>query len=97
VLEHGDKKSLDTPGGEELMKRLGGTGGLPFYAFQDGQGATIINSNAPGKDGKPGENIGHPDKPEEVDWFMAMLAKAAPAMTAEERGTIEDRLRHQKK
>jgi len=84
------------------MKRLDGPGGLPFFAFLDEHGATIVNSNAPaklqaGKGGFKGGNIGHPNAPEEVDWFMVMLSKAAPAMTAEERGTIEDWLRHQKK
>jgi hypothetical protein len=80
-----------------LVKRLGGPGGLPFHAFLDGQGALIVNSLAPGKNGKPGSNIGHPDKPEEVDWFMAMVAKAAPAMTKEESGVLDNYLRHQNK
>lgn len=102
VQEHDDKKPLENPGGEEFMKRLGGGGGLPFIAFLDDRGAMLANSNAPakleaGKGGYKGGNIGHPDAPEEVDWFMEMLSKGAAGMTPEERGTIENRLRHQKK
>lgn len=97
MQEHDDKKSLNTPGGDELCKRLGGPSGLPFSAFVDSQGALIVNSLAIKKDGKQGGNIGHPDSPEEVDWFMTMLAKAAPSMTQEESAVIENALRHQKK
>ncbi len=35
--------------------------------------------------------------PEEVDWFMTMLAKAAPGLTPEESGTVEKYLRSQKR
>ncbi len=47
--------------------------------------------------GHTGNNIGHPYEPHEVDWFMTMLSKAAPNMTAGERSTIEKYLRTQKK
>lgn len=57
----------------------------------------IVNSNRPDKDGKAGGNIGHPFQPHEIDWFMAMLSKAAPEMTANERATIKRWLRAQKK
>ena len=92
VQEHDQKKELNTPGGEALMKTLGGTGGLPFFAFQNSDGSVIVTSNAP-----KGGNIGHPSAPEEVDWFMEMLQKAVPQMTSQERGTLENWLRHQKK
>ena len=95
VQEHDDKKALNTPGGEELLKRLGGDSGVPFLVFLDPQGQMIVNSIAPAKDGKKGGNIGHPVAPWEIDYFMTMLARAAPRMTAEERGTIEKKLRSQ--
>ncbi len=39
VLEVGDKKSLDTPGADEMMKRWGGaSAGLPFVVFLDSKG-----------------------------------------------------------
>lgn len=96
-MENGDQKSLNTPGGDELLAKLGGSGGVPFFAFVDRQGGMIANSIRPkDPDGKHGGNIGHPIEPWEIDYFMTMLAKAAPAMTAEERATIEKKLRTQK-
>ena len=97
VQEHGDKQGANTPGGNELYKRLGGSDGIPFFAFLDPQGGTIVNSIRPkDPDGKHGGNIGHPVQPYEIDYFMTMLAKAAPHMTPEERSTIEKKLRSQK-
>jgi hypothetical protein len=97
VQESAGKKALETPGGDEFLKALGGPAGLPYFAFLDLKGALIVNSMRPGDVGKPGENIGHPDRPEEVDWFMAMVRKAAPRMTREEAGTLEKWLRNQKR
>jgi hypothetical protein len=98
VQEHGDKAVLNTPGGPELETALGSKGsGLPFFAFLDASGKLIVNSNRPVK-GKPaGVNIGHPMEPEEVDWFMAMLKQAVPALTPDEARVIENYLRSQKK
>ena len=96
VKENGDKQGLNTQGGDELLTKLGGSDGIPFFAFLDGQGRMIVNSLRPrDPDGKHGGDIGHPVEPWEIDYFMTMLAKAAPQMTAEERGTIETKLRSQ--
>jgi thiol-disulfide isomerase/thioredoxin len=94
VLEHGDKEYLDNPGGAEWMAKLGGKGSsIPFFAFLDSRGEAIVNSIRPG-DGKSGaENIGYPNEPHEIDWFMTMLGKAAPQMPAAEAATIEQWLR----
>jgi len=97
VQEEGDKKSLDTPGGDELLARVGGPSGLPFFAFLDPQGAPIVNSIRPGQGGKPGANIGHPVEPYEVDWFLTMLPKAVPGITPQEIAPLETWLRAQKK
>jgi thioredoxin-related protein len=108
VQEPVGSKDLNTPGGDELLAALGGARqGMPFFAFlggqaapffasMDGPGAMIVNSIDPGGDGKKGGNIGHPAEPHEVDWFLVMLGKAAPGMTAGERGVIEKYLRTQK-
>ena len=98
IQEHEESKALNTPGGDELVATLGGPKdpGLPFFAFVDSQGAPIVNSIGPDKAGNL-SNIGHPAQPEEVDWFMAMLKKAVPAMTPEEAATFEKYLRDQKK
>ncbi|HET7840069.1 MAG TPA: thioredoxin family protein [Terriglobia bacterium] len=97
VQERGDKKSLDTPGGDELMAAMGGgdAGGLPFFAFVDSNGKLIVNSLRPA--GGKSENIGHPVAPEEVDWFMTMLAKAVPGLTKPESRAVERYLRNQKR
>lgn len=97
VQEHGDKAALDNPGGAELMAKLGGKdAGLPFFAFLDPAGNMIVNSMrlVPGK--KP-SNIGYPSAPEEIDWFMAMLAQAVPGMPAAESTTLEQWLRQHAK
>lgn len=93
MQEHDKQKALNTPGGDELFKRLGGPAGLPYFAFLDRDGNVLANSFEV-RDGKKSGNIGYPNQPKEVDWFMTMLAKSAPAMTADERGTIESWLRH---
>ncbi|HTP32553.1 MAG TPA: hypothetical protein VMJ75_10295 [Candidatus Acidoferrales bacterium] len=97
VEERGQKAPLNNPGGSELLKRLGGDSGVPFFAFLASDGSLIVNSIAPPRNGKKGGNIGHPYEPHEVDWFMVMLGKAAPAMTPDERVVIEKYLRAQKK
>ena len=97
VQESAGKKALETPGGDDLLKSVGGPSGLPFIVFLDEKGALIVNSMRPAGGGKAAENIGHPYQPEEVDWFMTMLGKAAPRMMHEEAGTLEKRLRNQGK
>jgi hypothetical protein len=97
VQEHDAKKDLNNPGAEQLMKRVGGDGGLPYFAFLSPTGDVLANSTEPGKDGKKGGNIGHPFQPHEVDWFLVMLHKAAPSITPEEVAPLETYLRAQKK
>lgn len=98
VQESREKASLNNAGGEEVMEKVGGkNAGLPFIAFLDSKGELIVNGRKPSP-GKPaGANIGHPFEPQEIEWFMTMLEKAAPAMSATERKTIEDWLKAQKK
>jgi hypothetical protein len=92
VQERGDKQALNNPGGDALLKRVGGDGGLPYFAFLNSGGELIVNSTEPGKG-----NIGHPSEPHEVDWFLAMLRKAATGISADEVAPLEKYLRAQKK
>jgi thioredoxin-related protein len=95
VEEHGDKAVLDNPGAQELMSKLGGAGGLPFFAFLDSEGKLIVSSNRPAN-GKSGDtNIGFPGDPGEVAWFRAMLNKAVSSLTPEEARLIEDQIHKQ--
>ena len=56
------------------------------------KGELIVNSRRDGQG-----NIGHPFQAEEVAWFMKMLQKSAPKMTAEEARGIEAWLKNQKR
>ena len=98
MQERKEKQDQENQGGPAVMKRVGGEKeGLPFLAFLSPSGDMIANSIRP-PDGKDkGGNIGHPFEPKEVDWFLDMVHKAAPSITAEESKTLEDYLRAQKK
>lgn len=90
VQEHDKNKALENPGADELLNKLGGTSGLPYSAFLNAEGALIVNSN------RDGQNIGFPAQPEEIDWFIQMLKKAAPAMEEKDLKTLESPLRTSK-
>lgn len=94
TMESGDKKALENPGADKVLADLGGAQeGIPYTVFMDADGKVLADSRV---DGKAGANIGHPVKPEEVDWFMAMLKKGAPKMTPTEAETIKKALLAQK-
>ena len=98
VQESDTRKNLENPGGENVLGKLGGkNSGLPFFAFTDAKGDLIVNSKRPSGGNIEGSNIGHPFAPEEVEFFMTMLKKAAPKMETSERKTIEAWLQRQKK
>lgn len=86
----GDTRHTNIPGGQKLQASLGGKdAGYPFIVMLDPSGQPIVDSIAPGDQGHPG-NIGYPAAPYEVDWFMEMLKKAAPSLTAQETETVRD-------
>ena len=87
VGEHpSDTKHADSPGGEDLLASLGGKNtGYPYIVMVTPAGKPIVNSL---RGGKPDGNVGYPALPVEVDWFMDMLQKAAPSLTAQDRTTI---------
>ena len=98
VLEGEARKNLENPGGDKVLANLGGNNaGLPFFAFADAQGGLIVNARRTSAGNVDGTNIGHPFAPEEIEWFMTMLKKAASKMDPPERKTIEDWLKNQKK
>lgn len=78
-----DPKHADTPGGDWLRAELGAKGepGFPFIVMTDPNGKPIVNSYV---DDKPDENVGYPVLPQEVDWYMEMLKRAAPTLTPAE-------------
>jgi thioredoxin-related protein len=86
VLESGNHiQTLENPGGKKILTDLGGEkSGLPFYAFIDGKGKKIADSNVLPKD----QNIGYPASPDEIAAFQKLLTKTAPRMSVGQRATI---------
>jgi thiol-disulfide isomerase/thioredoxin len=91
VQENEKNKAMENTGADALLKRFGGPAGLPYSAFLDANGGLIVNSK------RDGQNIGYPGEPVEIDWFMQMIRKAAPKISAEDVKTIESALRHSTK
>jgi thiol-disulfide isomerase/thioredoxin len=89
----------DTPGADSLVFKYGGLspGGtidLPFVAVLDARAKLIANSNQPGKARNPsGPTGGFPTQPNEINYFLSMLQKSAPAMTPDEMAKIQDALK----
>ncbi|NIF04370.1 DUF255 domain-containing protein [Chryseobacterium sp. Tr-659] len=84
VQERGDKKSLENPGGQELMNKYKGeNAGLPFWLVLNPKGEVLADSF----DDK-GQNLGSPATPEEVTAFIAKLGKSSK-LNKEEAQTIE--------
>jgi thioredoxin-related protein len=92
--ELGRNPKLNNPKSDVLVRQFGNAdvGGLPFIVFLDPESGLIVNSNRPVK-GKKDENIGYPVAPEEIDWFMVMIKKAAPALTEGDAAIVEAWLR----
>jgi thiol:disulfide interchange protein len=86
VQESGEFMPDENPGGADMMKAWGGTGGIPYYVFLDGKG--IVLSDANGLAG--GANIGYPANPAEVKAFDVVLTKGVPKMPADVRAKIID-------
>jgi thiol-disulfide isomerase/thioredoxin len=78
-----DTKHADTPGGVQLRTALGGVGepGFPFLVIADAGGRPIVNSY---RNGNTNSNVGYPAVPSEIDWYVEMLKRAAPALTPED-------------
>lgn len=89
VQERGSKKSLNTPGAQELYRQWARHDdvGLPFYAFLGGTG-TVLASSVIGPDGKVDENLGYPGDAPELERFLGLLRKAAPGITPDELSAI---------
>ena len=83
-----DTRHANIPGGPEIQAALGGkTAGYPYIVMVDPTGKPITDSQRPATVAHPG-NIGYPDAPWEIDWFMQMLKKAAPLLSSQETATV---------
>lgn len=84
VQETGAKKILENPGGAEMMKGWGGTGGIPFCVFLDPAGTVLSDSNNMPNKG----NIGYPANAKEIAAFDDVMARGVPKMPADVRAKI---------
>ncbi|WP_313580698.1 thioredoxin family protein [Chishuiella sp.] len=72
VQERGEKKNLETPGGDILNEKLGGKDqGLPFWVILDAKGKVLEDSRV------NGENLGGPSSADEVASLITKLEKTS--------------------
>jgi len=88
---------FNTPGAEKVYAQLMGdaaaeVSSLPNILMLSGKGELLASDLRPTEKNKSGEHIGYPVEPEEIDWFMVMMHKSAPGLTAEEAGAIKSYL-----
>lgn len=93
--EHVVDVKIDTDrmiGGGAMLVEMRGSqrGGIPWFAFLDGDGEIVAHSS------QTGENLGCPYTDEEIAAFMALLERACPDITAEQRALLASRLGPQK-
>ncbi|HVZ83392.1 MAG TPA: thioredoxin family protein [Terracidiphilus sp.] len=79
----GDPRHADTPGGVKLRTALGAVKepGFPWLVMTGDNGKPLVNSY---RNGDPNGNVGYPAAPEEIDWYIGMLRRAAPALSPED-------------
>lgn len=77
-----------TIGGGEMLSEMRESprGGIPWFAFLEGNGEITVHSSS------EGQNIGYPAMPEEAAVFIRMLRKVEPPFTDEELSFIEREL-----
>ncbi len=87
-----DSSHHDTPGGFQLRGSLIGKRepSYPILVITDADGKPLIDSF---RNGKADANIGYPDLPEEIDWYMVMLKRTAPSLTPDEMETTRQWLK----
>lgn len=88
-----DTKHINTPGGTQLRTTLGGVGepGFPFIVMTDENGNPLVNSYISGDVNK---NIGYPALPNEIDWYIEMLKRAAPSLSPADLAATRTWLQH---
>lgn len=78
VDESKENKHLENPGADAVrIKYHGDHSGIPFWFILDKKGDLLADSRMVGNDGKVGDNVGCPATPEEVDYFVKVLAKTS--------------------
>jgi len=91
--ENGKHPELNTPGGKQMLDQYGGPQGVPFFIFFNSKGDALVTSARPVAGQAKGANIGYPDAPEEIEWFMEMLRKSVPEMPGDKLQKIDEWLK----
>jgi thiol-disulfide isomerase/thioredoxin len=96
VQEHADKKALENPGADDLMKKYNAqTAGLPFWLVLDPKGNTLAISEMHA-DGTPSnvasDNVGCPASEKEVNFFVKVL-KSTSKLADSDLAIIQARFR----
>ncbi|GAA4327418.1 thioredoxin family protein [Flaviaesturariibacter amylovorans] len=91
VYESPNKKALENPGAEDLLKKHKGADlGIPYFLVFDAKGALLGDSQR-----APGENVGCPAQDNEVAHFIGLLRRTT-RLTPAELAAIEDRFKKNK-
>jgi len=72
-------------GGEDVLKKYQTSGGIPWYAIVMPDGKVVSVSDL-----KPGNNIGFPTEPAEIDHVMHMLTDGHKHMTDDQIAAVRD-------
>lgn len=84
IEERGDKKNLNTPGGDALVASLGGNDqGLPFWVILDENGKVLKDSKI------NGQNVGGPASDKEVDYLISTLEPTSKNMKIDQESIKE--------
>lgn len=74
-------------GGKEMLDGTKGKGGgIPWFAFLDGDGATLVDSNG------PKGNVGSPNTDAEIDHFLSMVKKVMVNITEDDVAALKKAL-----
>lgn len=79
TVDESDKfKHLENSGADAFRKKYGGEGqGIPYWLIFNSKGELLQDSRLEGADGKAGNNVGCPARPEEVAYFIEVLNKTS--------------------
>ena len=92
VQESKDKKGLENPGADDLLKKYNGEGkGIPFWLIFDEKGNLLADCLMKSDDAKPnesGDNTGCPSTQDEVAYFVKALKKTS-SLNASQLSVIE--------
>ena len=78
VDESKDKKNLENAGANEMRTAWHGDNqGIPYWVILDKDGRVLADSRIIDANGKPGNSVGCPAQPEEVDYFLSVLSQTS--------------------